>query len=234
MRRDYSLRLLAGVLVLVVLAAVAVACGDGGDGDDLEPVREQLRQMVLEPEQLPAGFVQVQEVFSTNEDLARASDDEEAEMARLKALGRLLGYEVVFEPEERENTDSPIIGVQNTASLYDTVEGARQSFAEAVQDVREEDWAVSHPGFENLQVREIQASAGTDEAFWFRITGLSGQEDPDLLIDDFVLVRRGNARSLLRVASVSGDTDPDTLLDVVEGLLASQLQRIAAALDAGA
>ena len=93
---------------------------------------------------------------------------------------------------------------------------------------------MSHPGFENLQVREIPVSAGTDEAFWLRITGLSGQEDANLLIDDFVLVRQGNARSLLRVASVSEDTDPDSLLDVVEGLLASQLQRIAAALDAGA
>jgi len=237
LRSRYRLRSLAGILVVAVLGALAVACGNGsGDGDELQPVREQLKQMVLGPEDLPPGFIQVEETFSTNEDLAGASDGAEDQMAKLLALGRLLGYEVVFEPEARADVASPFVGVQITVSLYATSEGAKQSFAEAVQVGRETDWALSHPGFRNLEVREIQPSASADEVLWLRITGLSQSQggDPNRLFDDFVLLRQGNARSLLRVASVSEGTDPDYLLDVIEGLLTSQVQRIDAVLSEGA
>lgn len=227
LRTDHRLRSLAAISVLGVLAVLAVACGDGGES---RPLREQLKQMTLQPEDLPAGFVQVAEAFSTNEELARASGDAEEQMAKLQAWGRLLGYERVFEPGEGADTGSPIIGVENTISLYATAKGAEQSFAEAVQTARETDWALTHPGFENLQVQEIQVSGLADEALWLRITGLSGQRR---LFDDFVLSRQGNARSLLRAASVSDDTDPDSLLDVVEGLLTSQMERISAVLNAG-
>ncbi len=223
--------------MIAVAALVAAACG-GGDGGNADgnsgqflPPRERLRLMLPGPENLP-GFVQVEETFSTNEDLAEGSSDPEERLATLEGWGRILGADRILDPEERPETGPQIVGLQISASLYSRVDGAKESFAEALQFARETDWLASHPGFGDLQVRELELPDGpVDEALWLRITGVSDDEDGEdvtLFIDDFVFWRRGNARSLLRMASETDNNNPDSLLDLVEGMLTVQMDLVEA------
>ena len=220
--------------MIAVAALAAAACGgSGNDGnsDQLLLPRERLRLMLPGPENLP-GFVQVEETFSTNEDLADGSSDPEERLATLEGWGRILGAERILEPEERAETGPRIVGLQISVSLYNRDDGAKESFAEALEFAREADWLASHPGFGDLQTRELELPDGpVDEALWLRITGVSDDEDGEdvtMFIDDFVFWRQGNARSLLRMASETDSYDPDSLLEVVERMLTVQMDLVEA------
>ena len=107
--------------VAALLAAVAVACGGGGDDEEaiqstLVPspgatgaptatpsaVEEQLQGMVLQLSDVPDGFSQAQESFSTNQDVAGAGDDVVEVLAQLTEWGRVLGHGVVYSADDTE------------------------------------------------------------------------------------------------------------------------------------
>ena len=140
-----ALWLAAGVTALAAIVAIAAilvldpfaSSGDGNAGES--PLQKTLRKMVLQPGDVPEGFVSGDEAFITNEDAAESSADPEERKALLESWGRLLGYEIAYEPTTETPGDLPVQGVNVSASLYETAEGAGESFADAVKTAEETD-----------------------------------------------------------------------------------------------
>jgi hypothetical protein len=236
----------AAVTVAALLAAVAVACGGGGDDEEavqstLVPspgatgaptatpsaVEKQLRGMVLQLSDVPGGFSQAQESFSTNEEVAGAGDDAVEVLAQLTEWGRVLGHGVVYSADDTEATGALL--VDSTVSLYQSDVGAASSFADAVTTARTTDWSAT-VGAEatDVQVEEVPSLDVGDEMLWMRITGTAVIGDPaeeQPFIQDVVLFRVGPVRG--SVSTVSASADAGLL---VEGLVRTQIANMAAGL----
>ena len=166
------------------------------------PEQPTLEAMVLKADDLPAGLVRVSAVTSTNADVASAAAKPAEQMAILESWGRLLGYDVTFQPGPDAPQDLPIRGVNSTASLYKTPDGAKQSFADGAHTARTQDWQKSYSNLSDVRVREIKQPELADEVAWIRITGLQGDKKDLILVDDFVLLRRGRVRGFLRITTL--------------------------------
>ena len=200
--------LLLGVALLAV--AALVGCGGDGDGGEGESSLEQaLRRMVLQPEDLPNEFDQGDELLTTNQHQASLSADPEARKDQLENWGRLLGYEVTYQPLGAAFAVTPVQGINVSSSLYRTEEGAGQSFADAVKEAEERDWAANYAGLTDFQQVEVDASGLTDEIVWLRLSGF--QPVPDgpgpLVTDDLILFRVGRETGFLRVLANSTETE---------------------------
>ncbi len=199
-----------GLLLLsAALLAVAVlaACGGDGDSGEVESSLEQaLRRMVLQAEELPQGFIQRDELFTTNEYQASLSADPEARKDQLENWGRLLGYEVTYQPAGAVAQESPVQGINVSSSLYRTEEGAGEAFfIDAVKGAEERDWAGDYAGLRDFQQEGVDASGLADEIVWLRVSGfqpVEGVSDP-LVTDDFIFFRVGRERGFLRVQTSS-------------------------------
>jgi hypothetical protein len=241
--------LLAGTALLsVVLATVAVACGGGGEEGDVSPspgataalstassgtpgatpsaAEEQLKKMVLQASDVPAGFTLAQESTSTNEEVVTGSDDPEADLAQLTEWGRILGHGATFSAEASAETG--VLLIDSTASLYETDSGAAASFADAVNTARTTDWPASWGQAKDVQVEELPPLDIGDEMLWLRISGTAtiGQpatEQP--FIQDMVLFRVGRGRGSIAVVSVAIDA-----AQTVERMVRAQAANMAAAL----
>ena len=222
---------LGGLLAVGMLALIVWACGGGSAEDDAE-VQALLSQMTLTEEDMPVGLVRVSAFVSTNQDVAEAVIDTEAELVKLERWGRRLGYDVQFEPGPEAPADSEVQGLQNTVSIYRTEDGASDSFADAAGDSRETDWASLYPGVGDLKVEEIERpDLAADEYVWFRISGVQ-ESDDKLIIDDQVAFRKSNVRSFLRVVTLFDPDSPrDSYLDQVETWVRRVNERIENALE---
>ncbi len=202
----HCLLLGAGLLAVAILAA----CGGDGDGGESESSLEQtLRRMVLQAEELPQGFVQRDELFTTNEYQASLSADPEARKGQLENWGRLLGYEVTYQPLGAAFAVTPVQGINVSSSLYRTEEGAGQSFADAVKEAEERDWGANYAGLRDFQQEEVDASGLADEIVWLRLSGfqpVDGGPDP-LVTDDLIFFRVGRETGFLRVLANSTETE---------------------------
>jgi hypothetical protein len=223
-------------LPLVLLLVLLVSCGGGGDGDGAggdSATRERLQKMVLQAEDVPAGYLAKDASFSTNQDISKLVPDPGAQLAKLEAQGRVLGYQLVYEPSSPD-ANAKVIGIENNVSLYRTAQGAAASFAEAAAEGKATDWRITHPGLEEFEVHEIQRPSLADEVLWLRISGFQDKERSALAIDDLVLLRRGEVRTFMRViAFVKGGADREINLKQVEGWAARQVQLIDGALKEG-
>jgi hypothetical protein len=203
----HCLLLGAGLLAVAILAA----CGGDGDGGESESSLEQaLRRMVLQAEDLPQGFVQRDELITTNEYQASLSADPEARKDQLENWGRLLGYEVTYQPAGAVAQESPVQGINVSSSLYRTEEGAGDAFfIDAVKGAEERDWAVDYAGLRDFQQEEVDASGLADEVVWLRVSGfqpVDGGPDP-LVTDDFIFFRVDRERGFLRVQTSSIESE---------------------------
>ncbi len=190
----------AGAAPLAVIALAA--CSGGGSGPSLE---EALRQMVLQPEDVPEGFVAQDESVTTNE-AAAAGDAERA--ALLEQWGRRLGYELTFGPAGQALVTSPVVGINVSASLYETEQGAMDSFADAVKTAEETDWSLNYGGLKEFQKDEVQAPSLGDDIMWLRLSGFQtgpGGGD-ELVTDDLIFFREAKERGFLRVLTRSEET----------------------------
>jgi hypothetical protein len=201
------LLLSAALLAVVVLAA----CGGDGDSGEVESSLEKaLLRMVLQPEDLPNGFVQRDELFTTNEYQASLSADPEARKGQLESWGRLLGYEVTYQPTGAESEESSVQGINVSSSLYRTEEGAGEAFfIDAVKGAEERDWAADYAGLRDFQQEEVDASGLADEIVWLRVSGFQPVDDgPDPLVtDDLIFFRVGRERGFLRVQTGSTESE---------------------------
>jgi hypothetical protein len=225
-----ELRLVAaGLTVLVALLAAGMACGDGGEGEATPtPVdaqlQQQLKQMVLPLEDLPAGVTLAEEYFSTNDESAAATSDPAGRLAKLEEWGRILGYELTYQPNLEVLSQTGLILVNINASLYGSEEGASASFAEAAETARTTDWAAQFGGVQDVQVDEVPSPPLADEMLWLRVTvkaeatGLA----EETFAQDVILFRQGPARAGLMVAWSLESGSSDFVQQVAEG----QAQRL--------
>ena len=214
MRR--GLWLAAGVTALaaiVVTVAILVpdpfSGGSSGDGSASESsLQKTLRKMVLQPGDVPEGFVSGDEAFITNEDAAESSTDPEARKALLESWGRLMGYEIAYEPGSADAGDLPVQGVNVSATLFETEEGAGESFADAVKTAEETDWAAKYAGLREFQQEQIKAEGLADEIVWLRLSGFqTGASGADVLVtDDLIFFRIGTERGFLLVRASAAET----------------------------
>ena len=238
-------RLLVGALVVTaLLAAVAGACGGGGDEEATQAtvapspgatgaptatpsaVEQQLQSMVLQLSDVPDGFSQAQESFSTNQDVAGEGEDAAEVLARLTEWGRVLGHGVVYSADDTDATG--VLLVDSTVSLYQSDVGAAASFADAVTTARTTDWAATVGEAADVQVEEVPPLDVGDEMLWMRITGTAAIGDPAAeqpFIQDVVLLRVGPVRG--SVSTVSAAADAAVL---VEGMVRTQAANMAAGL----
>lgn len=242
-------RVLIGALVVIALLA-AVACGGGGDEEATvaptsgtpspgatgtaratptatpSAVGEQLRGMVLQPSDLPAGLTLAQESFSTNQDVAGEGEDAAATLAQLNEWGRILGHGVVFSSETSDATG--VLLVDSTVSLYQGDGGAAASFADAVATARATDWQASVGAAKDVRVEEVPPLDVADEMLWLRISGTAlignpATEQP--FVQDVVLLRVGRARGSVSIVSAAADVAP-----AVENMVRAQAAHMAAGL----
>ena len=254
MRRRF---LVTATAVIALLAAVGVACGGGdgeeaaqspaaptagatatpaagGTGTPAasataipEDVQEQLKSMVLQLGDVPAGFSRADESFSSNEDIAGAGDDAAEVLAKLTEWGRIAGHGVVFSPESSDQ--GGVLIVDSTVSLYENDTGASASFTDAVNTARTTDWAASAGEASDVSVEEIPALDIADEMFWLRLSGTAMIGDPATeqpFIQDVVLLRVGRVRG--SVSIVSSATD---VALAVENMIRTQAANMEAGLE---
>ena len=219
--------LLAAALAGALL--VTAACNGGGDGPPKD-TEELLRLIVLRLDDLPGGYIEEEGTFSSNEDVALGDEER---LAELQAQGRLLGFSVDFARGDVSAEDAPFFGVESSASLYESADGASDSFDLAVKEARETDWE-AQLGFGETQTQEVDRSLA-DATFWLRVTGLAEIGEPPtsvLVIDDHILIRQGRARAFLRVSSaVEGSSDRDALIEEVAKLAELEARRMEDSLD---
>ncbi len=181
---------------LVAACLLAAACGGGDDGATTDDSRSLLQGMVLTAADLPQGLQQASVSVSTNQDIADVSVDKEGTLANLEARGRRLGYDVQFEPAVDAPASLDVQGVQVTASIYKTADGAQQALQDGLASARQTDWKLVYPDEKEILVDEPTLPPGVDEGGWFRISGLDSKGN--LIIDDQMAFRVGNVRSFLR------------------------------------
>ena len=206
-----KLRVVIGGLIVSVafLLVAAMGCGDGEGEATPTPgtaeVQDQLRQMVLQLEDLPSGVIRAEEFFVTNEESAAASDDREGRLAMLEEWGRILGYDVTYQANPEVMSETGLMLVNSTASLYDSEEGARASFADAVQTANTTDWAALFGGAWGVEEEAMASPPPVDEMLWFRITARAevgeGTEEQEFA-NDIAIFRQGPAQGSLMVAWV--------------------------------
>jgi len=247
-------RLLIGALAaFALLAAVAVACGGGGDEEAIQSTMppsagatgtpagtaaatptgtpsaldEQLRGMVLQASDMPAGFSQAEESFSTNEEVAGQGEDAATVLAQLAEWGRIRGHGVVF--SSAGTGEAGVLLVDSTVSLYASDSGAAASFADAVDTARATDWQASVAEATDVSVEEIPSLDGVgDEMLWLRVNGKAVFGDPATeqpFVQDVVLLRVGRARGSVSIVSAVADVALQ-----VEGLVRAQAANMAAGL----
>ena len=239
--------LLLGAALLIALLG-AVACG-GGDGEETvapspsaapaasgtasaapsgtpSAAEEQLKGMVLQLSDLPAGYTQAQENSSTNEQVADGSDDPEKALAQLTEWGRILGHGVSFSPAAAGETG--VVLVDSTVSLYENEGGATASFADAVTTARSTDWPASSGQARDVKVEELPPLDVADEMLWLRISGTASIGQPatdEAFIQDMVLFRVGRSRGSIAVVSIGFDP-----AQTVESMVDAQAANMAAGL----
>lgn len=209
--------------VLLAVTALAAACGGGDEGLSVE---QALKRMILQPEDLPQGFVLGEESFSSNEEAAAEDADRKALLDR---WGRLLGYEVTYEPGAAAPDGSPVTGINVAANLYRTEKGARDAFADAVKTAEQTDWAANYAGLRKFKQEEIDAGGPADEIVWLRLSGFQPAADgPDALVtDDLIFFREGRERGFLRVQASAADTkDRGHYQSTVEGWLRALVRNV--------
>lgn len=221
----------AGLLVVAVLAACS---GDGDGGESESSLEQALRRMVLQADDLSQGFAQGEELFTTNEYQASLSADPEARQGQLEEWGRLLGYEVTYQPTGAASLESPVQGVNVSSSLYLTEEGASEAFRiDAVKGAEERDWEADYAGLRDFQQKEVDASSLADEIVWLRFSGFQPVEDgPDPLVtDDLVFFRVAQERGFLLVrATATGTEDRQHFIPTVKGWLRALIRNVEEAL----
>ena len=222
------IRLAFAALALLVasLSILAVGCDGGGGGVEPTPVpsrfEEQLRRMVLQAEDVPSGFTVVDEEFSTDQDVANQAADPEAELAKLLQRGRILGYEVTYEPGEAIGSGETIIfSLNSAASIYQGPDGAVASFADAAGEARATDWVQFFDGVENIVVEELPAPAVADEILWLRVSG-NAEAGEQTFAHDVVLLRVGAARGALQAGSFGTEEGKG----FIEGLIRAQAEHM--------
>lgn len=232
------MRLLAALLAALLLAPLAAACGDddgNGNGNGDDAFRRVLASMVLQIDDVPDGMQSLGTSYSTNEDaasgLGRGPTKEQ-----LDAWGRILGHSNDFQATE-PTTESSITAISTSVSIYQTPQGASDSFTNRVSAARGADWATAHSDLTEFQQEDLQRDLGVDDMLWLHFTGYKeiGPGDRRLISDDQVVFPVDRAWGFIGVISTaaSGVEDREFMLQQVEVLARTQAQHMRDGLKSG-
>ncbi len=215
-----KLQLVVGGLTVLIAFLLVTAMGCDGDDGEVTPtpaststpetseVQDQLRQLVLQLEDLPSGVILAEQFFVTAEESAAGGENREERLVKLQEWGYILGHDVTYQANPQVQSEVGLILANSTASLYSSEEGASASFADAVETTRTTDWAGLFAGAEDVEVKEIDSPALTDEMLWLRVTAKAAPEvgiGEETFANDFVLFRQGPARASLMAVWAMGD-----------------------------
>jgi hypothetical protein len=204
-----KLQLVVGSLTVLIAFLLVAAMGCDGDDGEVTPtpgtteVEEQLRQMVLQLADLPSGVILAEEFFVTAEESALESGDREERLAQLQEWGYILGHDVTYQANPQVQSEVGLILANSTASLYSNEDGAKASFADAVETARTTDWAALFSGTRDVQSEEVDSPALTDEMLWLRVTAKAtpeGETAEQTFAQEVILFRQGPARASLMLA----------------------------------
>jgi hypothetical protein len=127
------MRLLFLLISLVLVLLLVAACGGGEGHQQEEPWIEDAEAVALRISDLPVDFVEAanSDLHFTNEDSCATAltDDERQEcVARLNSWGRQDHYQVEYLSTGPEAVQSAMFHAFSAVSVYETAEGAAQSF----------------------------------------------------------------------------------------------------------
>ncbi|UCH87712.1 MAG: hypothetical protein JSU97_04900 [Dehalococcoidia bacterium] len=220
-----KLQLVVGSLAVLIAFLLVTAMGCDGDDGEVTPtpgsteVQDQLRQLVLQLEDLPAGVILAEEFFTTAEESALQGEGREERLAQLQEWGYILGYDVTYQANPQVQSEVGLILANSTASLYGDEDGAGASFADAAETARTTDWAALFGGAQDIEVQEMDIPALTDEMLWLRITAKAAPEvgiDEETFVQDVILFRQGPARGSMMVAWTMDDGSSAFIQQLVE------------------
>jgi hypothetical protein len=117
---------------LVAVAASVAACS-GSDGDDSGPAGEELRRLVLQPEDLPDAFARFDEGRLNRLDFRPGPRESRTR------FGRRDGWKARYKRSGDRQTSGPLV-VNSQVDLFGDEEGAEQDL-EAYQDELEPAWS---------------------------------------------------------------------------------------------
>jgi hypothetical protein len=196
----------SGLTILIAFLLVAAMGCDGDDGEvtptpGTAEVEDQLRQMVLQLQDLPSGVILAEEFLVTADESAMEGANREERLAKLQEWGYILGYDVTYQANPEVQSQTGLMLANSTASLYGSEDGAEASFADAVETARTTDWAELFGGA--AETEEVDTPALTDEMLWLRVTAKAtpeGETEEQTFAQEVILFRQGPARGSLMVA----------------------------------
>jgi hypothetical protein len=229
---------------VAVLPLAAVGCGGGGEEGasatavptDRPTLEAMLRSVALTLEDLPAGFVLQEEVFTDNEEAA-ATDPlgKQAALERLDEWGRLLGYEATYMTNDPLGTfiNGGTAMVTVSLNIFRTSEGAAAGMEWGREVAADPSQAPGmFPGVIAIQGEPMSFPSIGDETLAARFVGTLRPEDAQFNVDvDFVAhlvaIRRGRATAHIIVGAIGGATPGQEVEDIIRTLderLAQALQ----------
>lgn len=233
----------SGCAVLLLASALA-ACGgsdepqqSGGTAsaspDPRSPEQALLEQMVLTVDDLPPGMQRLNAAFNTNEEAAQGAEDPSAELSRLQAWGRQLGYRVTFLPGPDAQLNL-VLGVESEVNLYDAAQGSGFSFTDDVTAARSTDVAAGYPQLNEVQVSELDPGSIGAERYWLRVSGFPKDDPTSLFVSDQLVFRVQRVKAFLRMdGQFQGDSDRAVYQEQVKRWAQLMSERIQQALAPG-
>ena len=198
------------ISVCVLTASpIAMACGSGASsgartetaGISFSVAEGRLKQIALQPAEAGAEFTQDQALIQTNDELAKARPDTEKARQQYADWGQVLQYNVQYSAPVAPDLvfSGKIARVMNTASLFQTPEGAsaalafiRDLAAPTVANFLVND-AEGTKISDTQVVKDISFPAKGDESFGWRLTGKATSTNGFTVtfVADTVFVRAG-------------------------------------------
>lgn len=224
------MKLFSALTAALLLATLAVACGDdddgNGNGDDA--FRQVLSRMVLQISDVREGMQSLGGSYSTNEDAASGLGGGPTK-GQLDAWGRILGYSNNFQTTQ-PSEESSVTAISTAVSVYETTDGASESFTDRVSMARNADWTTAHSDLTEFEQEDLQRDLGVDDMLWLHFTGYKeiGPGDRRLISDDQVVFRVDRAWGFIGAISTaaSGEEDRKFILQQVELLALKHVERM--------
>lgn len=217
------------LLAALLVVPIAAACGgddDGAGGD--EAFRQVMATMVLQISEVPPGMQSLGGSYSTNAEAASGLGGGPSE-EQLNAWGRILGHGNSFQATA-PSIESAITAITTAASVYQTAQGASDSFTDRVANARAADWATSHSDLAEFLQEDLVRDLGADDMLWLHFSGRKeiGPGDSRIITDDQIVFRVDRAWGFIGAVSTAaaGVEDRAFMLQQLEVLARTQAQHM--------
>lgn len=232
---------LATALVTIVFGVLAASCGgSSGTAADKTPAplptisasaaEARLKQIALQSADVGAGYVIDQTHLQTNEDAAKARPDTENARRQYDDWGQVLQYNVQFAapPDADLVFNGKTARVMNTATLYQTADGASAAYA-YIRDLPSTvvaNFLVNDSAGTKITdtqvVKDLAFPARGDATFAWRISGKATFDNGFVVnfIADAVFVRVGRVTGNVTAVALGQPPTRDEVVRLVDAFVA--------------